>query len=383
MQPVIVLAPDSFKGSLSARAACEAMAQGILRVTPALLRKCPMADGGEGTLDALLAHGGMEAQLEVSGAGGHPRSARYGSFSDELGELCVIEIAQVVGITDSVATRAPVQQRSSLGVGTLIRERLDAGIRRFTLALGGSSTNDGGAGMLAALGLELLDAQGSLLAPTPEALHRLVRVSAGELDPRLRECRFEVWSDVENPLFGPTGAAAVYGPQKGLGASEIPVIDDIIQRYATLTEAALGVSAAHLPGAGAAGGLGFAALLLGGQVRSGARAVAERCHLPGQIEGAQWVLTGEGRSDEQTLFGKAPVIVAMLGRAAGVPVSLLSGSIEQTALARLNAEFSGCFALPDGPMDLSSCVDRASQLLADRSEQLMRLWLAARSSTQS
>ncbi len=220
-RPVIVLAPDSFKGSLDAPAVCAAIATGLRRVWPeASIRSRPMADGGEGTLDAVLAACGAlsaRARAEVRGAAGDAVSADYGVLDEDGRRTAVIEVAQVVGITDERAMTAPVTRRDTRGVGELIRRLLDAGIRRFMIGLGGSSTNDGGAGLLCALGLALRDAQGAALEPTPEGLAGLASVAATQLDPRLAESSITLMSDVNNPFCGERGATAIFGPQKGVG----------------------------------------------------------------------------------------------------------------------------------------------------------------------
>ena len=263
--PVIVIAPDSFKGSLDAPAVCAAIAQGLARVWPdAELRACPMADGGEGTLDAVLSRGGTRMTRTVAGASGAPCSAACGVVASADGPTAVIEIAQVVGITDPEGMRVPVAERSTTGVGELVRRLLDDGIRRFMIGLGGSSTNDGGAGMLAALGLRLADARGRVVAPTPAGLATLAAIDAADLDPRLADSAITIMSDVNNPLNGERGATAIFGPQKGVRAEDVASLDATIARFAALAERAVGRGAAANAGAGAAGGLGFALQLVGG-----------------------------------------------------------------------------------------------------------------------
>lgn len=381
-RPAVVLAPDSFKGSLAATDACAAMAAGLRRVWPHVdVRLRPMADGGEGTLDAVLAavgDAGTRSHLRVRGAGEEPVSAAWGLVTQQQARVAVIESAQVVGILDASGMRVPVTARSTRGVGELIRAVLDSGIRRFMIGLGGSSTNDGGAGLLAVLGLKLLDAQGASVAPTPAGLVALSSVDAASLDPRLREIDVTIMSDVSNPLCGPRGATAIFGSQKGVAERERDDIDRTLGRFAALAEAALGVSVAERPGAGAAGGLGFALQLIGGRFASGARVVADLIGLDEALRDADWAITGEGRSDAQTLLGKAPFVVAEAAARAGVPASLLSGALDAKALPDLGAHFAGCFALPDAPMTLADCIANAAPALADRAEQMARLFHAAR-----
>jgi len=373
-----VLAPDSFKGSLSAPEVCDAIARGLRRAIPgADVISRPMADGGEGTLDAVLAAVGDRGRREhaqVSGAAGDRLDAAYGVID---GTTAVIEVAQVVGITDPAGMRVDVEERSTRGVGELVARLLDAGVRRFMIGLGGSSTNDGGSGLLCALGVRLRDASGRDAAPTPSGLASLASIDASALDARLRECEISIMSDVDNPLCGAMGATAIFGPQKGVTAGDVTRLDAVLRRFADLAQGALQCTVAERPGSGAAGGLGFALQLLGGDVRSGAEVVADLVHLDDAIRGADWVITGEGRSDRQTLLSKAPFVVARHAKALGVPVTLLSGAVDDAALADLHLHFAGCFALPPRPMPLDECIRDAAVLLAGRAEALGHVIAAA------
>jgi glycerate 2-kinase len=369
--PVVVIAPDSFKGSLSAEQVAQAVAAGITRARPdAVVRICPMADGGEGTLDAMLTGGGERRVLTVRGAAGPVREAATGLLGDGS---AIVETAEIVGITDPVGMGVPVEARSSRGMGEAIRALLDAGVRRFFVALGGSSTNDGGAGLLAGLGMKLFDAQGQELEPTPEQLAQLHRVDVSQLDARLADASFVGMSDVDNPLTGEHGATAVFGPQKGVGPEQIASVDAALARFADLLEPALQRTARNLPGAGAAGGLGFALHMLGAQFEPGAETVARQIGLDAALEGADWLITGEGRSDVQTLHGKAPFIACGHARAVGVPATLLSGAVDANALPRLAEHFSGCFSPAPGPITLEVAIRDAARLLANEAEQLTRL----------
>jgi len=375
--PVVVIAPNSFKGSMSATEAAAAIAAGVRRVWhDAELRLCPMADGGEGTLAAVLSAGGERRSARVSGAAGAPVDAAYGQIANDT---AIIESAQVVGLTDPGATAYPVERRSTRGLGELIRILLDAGVRRFVAGLGGSSTNDGGAGLLSALGLALLDAKGHSVEPTPAGLEALSRIDASAFDARLAGTRITILSDVDNPLCGKRGATAIFGPQKGVRPESVPTIDARLEHFAKLSEAAVGRSAKDLPGAGAAGGLGFALLLAGGELRSGAEVVADLLGLDAALEGADWLITGEGRTDRQTLLGKAPLVAAQHATAHGVPATLISGAIERSDLAELSRVFAGCESIVFGPTTLEACVTDAAALLADRAEQLARLFAGATS----
>ncbi|MDR5757048.1 glycerate kinase [Caballeronia sp. LZ035] len=374
--PVVVIAPDSFKGSLSAEGVADAIAEGIRRARPdAEIRIRPMADGGEGTLDAMLAAGGERRLLNVRGAAAARRDAATGLLADGG---AIIETAEVVGITDPDGMAVPVTERSTLGMGEAIRALLDSGARTFYVALGGSSTNDGGAGLLVGLGLRLLDAGGQELEPVPSALAKIARIDASGLDPRVKEAQFIGMSDVDNPLTGEHGATAVFGPQKGVTPEQIAPVDAALGHFADLLEPALGVVKRDAPGAGAAGGLGFALHMLGARFETGAEVVAREIGLDDALEGANWLITGEGRSDVQTLHGKAPFIACKHARTAGVPASLLSGAVDSAALPRLSEFFDGCFSPAPGPITLDTAIRDAARLLANEAEQLTRLKFGSR-----
>ena len=330
-----------------------------------------MADGGEGTLDAVLSRGGSRVSVRVTDASGTACDAAYGLI--DAGKTAVIEVAQIVGLTSASNLSVDVDHRTTLGLGELIRLQLDAGIRKFMIGLGGSSTNDGGAGLLAALGVTLTDASGHSVSPTPDGLARLAAVDVTALDARLGEGKITIMSDVNNPLTGERGATVIFGPQKGVAANRIGDVDVTIGRFATLAESAIGVHVQGRAGAGAAGGLGFALQLLGGEMRSGADVVADLIGLDTALKGADWVITGEGRSDAQTLLGKTPLVAARRAAAAGVPATLMSGAIDRRALPELGQYFAGCFSLGFGPITLEQCIAEAPSLLADRAEQLARL----------
>jgi glycerate kinase len=376
--PAVILAPDSFKGSLSAPAAAEAMARGLRRVWSEIdVRLLPMADGGEGTLDAVLAASGGERRLvEVSGADRRPIEAAWGLLQREGSAVAVLEAAQVVGLT--LASAAAVADRTTLGLGELVRHCLDQGIRRFLIGVGGSSSNDGGCGVLAALGARLLDAGGREVAATPAGLADLARVDFSGLDARIRAAEITLMSDVQNPLCGPGGATAVFGPQKGVEPAQVALFDARLRRFAELCDAWRGEAVATRAGAGAAGGLGYVFQLLGARNRSGAEVVCELSGLDAALVGADWVITGEGRSDAQTALGKVPWVVAQHARRAGVAVTLVSGAVAEADLAALSDHFDGCFAIAPRPMPLEEAMAKAAALLADRTEQLARLAAAWR-----
>lgn len=336
------------------------------------VRLLPVADGGEGTLDLILqAREGERQVTTVHGADFRPRSAAWGILEDDAGPIAVIEVAQVIGLAWVGASK--VRERSSVGVGELIVACLDRGIRRIWVGLGGSSTNDGGAGLLAAMGVKLLGPEGACVAPTPDGLGQLARIDFSGLDARLRDTEILILSDVVNPLCGPQGASAVYGPQKGLASAEVPLVDAWLSRFATQCGQWRELPLHEYPGSGAAGGLGYAFLLLGASLRSGADALLDLLHLEAALQEAAWVLTGEGRSDLQTLSGKAPLAVARRARGAGVPVTLVAGSIDRGALQGLSPWFDGAFAASFAPGGEEHLLGDAAARLSASVEQVARL----------
>ena len=373
----LVIAPDSFKESLSARAVAEAIAAGWARVYPdAELLLCPMADGGEGTVDALLsATGGKLQQTRVSGPLGDPVQAHWGLLPDAQ---AIIEMAEASGLHRVEPGRRDVLAASSHGTGELIRAALDAGVRRIVLGLGGSATNDGGAGLLAALGVRFLDREGQELPLGGAALARLSQIDLTGLDTRLAQVEVMVAADVDNPLCGPRGASAVFGPQKGASPEQVVQLDEALAHYADVMAAKLGEDLRDLPGVGAAGGLGFAArAVLRAGFRPGVELVAELSGLAQAVQGADLVITGEGRLDGQSLHGKTPVGVARIARAAGVPVIALAGSLGD-GYQRLYAEGIGAaFSLAPGPLSLEQAMQQAADQLSARAADLARLWQIA------
>jgi glycerate kinase len=375
----ILIAPDSFKGSLTALAAAQALAEGVRRVLPdSELCLFPMADGGEGTLECLLAERtGERRLLQVTGADGNPLLAEYGVVMIEGEAVAVIETARVVGLTLPGMVDCSVTQRNTLGVGEMLRHCLDAGIRRFMIGLGGSATNDGGAGMLAALGARFLDDHANFLSPTPVGLPRLARVDFSGLDPRLAHAEIVALSDVDNPLCGQEGATAVYGVQKGVAAAQVAEIDATLFRMAALCDAWCGKAVSVLPGSGAAGGLGYALQLVGAKCQSGAEAMLDLYRFDAALKDSDWVITGEGSSDAQTLHGKAPCAVAYRARKAGIPATLISGQVDQGAATALRGLFGSCFSIVQEGIDVQRAMRYAAHLLAECAEQaaLLRVQL--------
>lgn len=333
----IVLAPDSFKESMTASQAVAAMRAGVHSALPeAECVGVPMADGGEGTVDAVVeALHGRHVEVEVSDALGSTVTARYGYVP--LRQLAVIEMAAAAGLELIPSAERDVLRASTFGVGQLIRSALDRGAEDFLIGLGGSATNDGGAGMLTALGAAFLDADGNALEPGGAALRRLDRIDMSGLDRRLRGVRIRVASDVTAPLLGPSGASAIFGPQKGASPADVHLLESAMSRLATVTAATLGHARPQRAGAGAAGGVGFALVeFLGAASRPGVEEVAETVGLKRALSGADWVFTGEGSVDAQTVMGKTPYGVAQLAARAGTRVVIFAGRVAADASVLLD-----------------------------------------------
>lgn len=373
----VVFAPDSFKECLSAREVAAAMARGWQAVDPQAECVCvPMADGGEGTLDALLAAGaGRRLQSWVEGPLGEPVLAEWGLLENAT---AIIEVATASGLALVEVARRDALRASSCGVGQLIRAALDQGARHFLLTLGGSACNDAGAGLLQALGTRLLDASGAELERGGAALAAVQRIDLSTLDPRLADCSFEVAVDVDNPLCGPQGASAVFGPQKGASPDQVLLLDAALARYARILEQATARPAQTLAGSGAAGGIGFALRCVwAASLRSGVSLVAERLGLTTLLADADLLVTGEGRLDAQTLHGKTPVGVARIARHLGVPVVALAGSLGPGYEALYEHGVSAAFSLSEGPQSLAEALLHAEAQIESRMRAIARLWGAA------
>ncbi|RZT10318.1 glycerate kinase [Duganella sp. CF402] len=330
----IVIAPDSFKESLTAMVVANEIEAGFREIFPdAEYRKLPVADGGEGTVQAMIdASGGKLVALNVSGPLGETVAAFYGLMGD--GQTAVIEMAAASGLELVAPAQRNPLLTTSYGTGQLIRHALDAGARRFVLGIGGSATNDGGAGMLQALGGRLIDATGADLAVGGGALNMLDRIDLSGLDARIKDCTFDVACDVNNPLVGPQGASAIFGPQKGATPEMVARLDDNLRHYARIIASDLGHDVADVPGAGAGGGIGAAMLVfLGGRLRPGSEIVTDAVGLDAAVADADLVLTGEGRIDGQTTQGKTPVGVARVAQRHGKPVIAIGGSLGTGAAA--------------------------------------------------
>ncbi|MBF6372101.1 glycerate kinase family protein [Nocardia farcinica] len=355
--PRVLLAPDKFKGSLTAPAVADALARGILAVAPAAdLRRVPVADGGDGTVDAFVAAGWRRVRLTAPGPTGQPTDACYAV----RGDTAVVELAAVVGLTKLPARQPDPLGASTFGLGVVIADAVAAGAREIVLGLGGSASSDGGAGMLQALGARILDAHGREVGRGGAALAAAARFDPAELPGRLAGVRFTLACDVDNPLLGANGAVRVYGPQKGAGIGDRAILEAALANWAQVVDP----SGAGLPGAGAAGGTGFAAMtVLGARFRSGIEVILELLGLPALLPGAGLVITGEGSLDEQSLHGKAPIGVADAAGAAGVPVFAAVGRALLPADRLRAAGFTACYALTDLEPDPRRCVEQAAALL--------------------
>ncbi len=376
----IVIAPDSFKDSLSAQGVAQAVASGLREVWPdAQLVECPMADGGEGTIEAVLAAcGGQWMTTDVSGPLGQPIQAQWGWLADT--RTAIIEMAMASGLQMLTLAQRDATVTTTYGTGQLIAAALDAGAQRVILAIGGSATNDAGTGMLTALGARFLDADDQPLPPGGLALRKLARIELGSLDPRLKDVQFEVAADVNNPLCGPNGASHIFGPQKGASAEQVLALDAALGHFAEQSAQVLGKDESEHPGSGAAGGMGFAAkAYLNASFRPGVDVVGDLTGLAEALEHADLVITGEGRFDAQTLRGKTPFGVAKLAQRRHVPVIVLAGTLGDGYADLYAHGISAAFALTSGPMTLEQACDNAATLLHDRARDLARVWqLAAR-----
>lgn len=331
----IVIAPDSFKESLSALQVAAAIEAGMRDVFPdAEYVKVPVADGGEGTVQAMIdATGGARIEARVTGPMGGQVDAFYGRTGD-AGDAPtgVIEMAAASGLELVPPDARDPRVATSRGTGELILHALDAGSRRFVLGVGGSATNDGGAGMLQALGVRLLDADGVDIGPGGGALARLARIDASGLDARILDSEFHIACDVSNPLTGPRGASAIFGPQKGATPAMVAQLDANLAHYADVVARDLGRDERGMPGAGAGGGIALAMVVfLRGRLRPGIEIVTEAVRLDAAVRGADLVITGEGRIDGQTVNGKTPMGVARVAAAAGVPVIGIGGGLAPDA----------------------------------------------------
>ncbi|MFZ3576939.1 glycerate kinase [Virgibacillus sp. DJP39] len=367
----IVIAPDSFKDSLTASQAANIMQRAVLDIFPNCnVTKKPMADGGEGTLETLLeSSDSRRVPINCTGPLGDKIETTYGIVDKNT---AIIEYAAIAGLDLIPSNQRNPDITTSYGVGEVILDALAQGCTSIILGLGGSSTNDAGLGLLQALGLRAWDKNGTQLSGFGKDLLEVNKVSLDCMDTRLGELDIRVACDVDNPLRGPRGASVIYGPQKGADEEQVKQYDKGIQEFADLIEAEIGQSYQEVAGSGAAGGIGFAMLSIGGCLVSGAKLIADASKIDSSIKQADLVITGEGKSDEQTLYGKAPGYIAILAQSYRVPVVLISGSLSGN-LDSLRGQFSGCFSIINQPLSLEESLNKAEELLYEQTKSVVHL----------
>lgn len=371
----IVIAIDSFKGSMSSLEAGSAAAEGVLRVLPdAEIVIKPIADGGEGTVDALVEgmHGTLKT-VSVKNPLDRPHTAAYGV----IGDTAIMEMAASSGIALIPRAELNPMEATTYGVGQMIADAVCAGCRKFIIGIGGSATNDGGVGMLQALGFEFLDTEGNPVPFGAKGLDKIAEIRDDTVLPALKDCTFKIACDVNNPLCGERGATAIYGPQKGVTPEQVAVIDEAMASYARVTKAKYPQADMEYPGAGAAGGLGFAFMtFLGGKLQSGIQLILEEIGLEDCVKNADLVLTGEGRMDGQTVMGKVPVGIAALAKQYHKPVLGFAGCVMRDTSEVNKHGIDAFFPITRTPCTLDEAMDveNAKQNMADCVEQAIRLW---------
>ncbi len=375
----IVLAPNAFKGCLTASEAVAAMASGVTRVVPdAEVIQVPVADGGDGLVDvAVEALRGESRTVPVTGPRGDPVEA---AFCHVPGlNLAAVEMALASGLALLSQDRRDPLKTTTFGTGEVIAAALDLGVRRIAVGIGGSATNDGGIGMASALGVRFLDESGEAVEPVGGSLGHIQHIDMTGLDTRINDVEFDAVCDVDNPLCGPKGAAAVYGPQKGAGPEQVKMLDAGLANLADVIQSDLGIDIRELPGAGAAGGLGAGLkAFLGAELRRGVDVVLDLVELEAKLEGADLAVTGEGQIDFQSVFGKAPAGVGATAKRKNVPCVAIAGSIGEDLGDLHDTGIDAVFALANAPMTLEASMENAHVLMANATEQAVRLFVAAR-----
>lgn len=371
----IVIAPDSFKGSLTAFQVGESVEKGIKKVDDRIETVIvPMADGGEGTVQSLIdASGGEIIEVSVQDPLNRKITSFYGIMGD--GVTAVIEMAAASGLPLlQIEERNPLLT-STFGTGELIKDALDRGCRSFIIGLGGSATNDGGCGMAQALGVKFFDKDKQELVMTGGQMSKIVSIDFSGIDDRIKEAHFVAACDVENPLCGPTGASEVYSRQKGATEADVFTLDNGLNHFAEIVQNQINFNAKDIPGAGAAGGLGAGVLIfLNATLQPGIDIVTRTTSLAEKMEGADLVITGEGRIDFQTAFGKTPFGVAQIAKEKNIPVIVLAGSLGDGYQTLYEKGFDGIFSIIDKPMELQEAIDNAGVLLENAAEAVIRLW---------
>ena len=375
----VVIAPDSFKESLTAKQVCDAIQAGLARVWhDAKFVSIPVADGGEGTVQSLVdATQGRLLEVKVMGPQGKRVEAFYGMLGDN--QTAVIEMAAASGLHHVPLAQRDPKLTTSFGTGELIRHALDQGVTKLIIGLGGSATNDGGVGMLAALGACFTNADGDPIQLTGGGLRELTHIDLQDFDPRLQNCDILVACDVNNPLCGDKGASAVFGPQKGATPEDVQLLDGALRQFGLLTEKVTGKMVLESAGAGAAGGMGAALLAYTqARLRPGIEIVLETVQLAHQVSDADLVITGEGRIDSQTVHGKTPMGVAKVAKRFDVPVLALCGCTGDNYQAVYQCGIDAVFAAVPRAMSLADALKESDFNLADLAENVARLWVLSK-----
>lgn len=370
----IVIAPDSFKGSLSAVDVSDSIERGILKVIPeAEIIKLPMSDGGEGLVNTILTVlGGTMVQKEVTGPLGDKVLADFAIV--EEGQTAVIEMAEASGLP-----LVPPDQRNPLltttyGTGELIKAALDKNVKKIIIGIGGSATNDAGVGMAQALGVKFLDKEKNCISFGGGELNKIEKIDLSDLDPRIKDVEVKVACDVNNPLYGHNGAAYIYGPQKGATKEVVRILDDNLSYIGKKIKDEMGIDLQNIPGAGAAGGLGAGLVaFLDGKLVSGLDIVLNTYNIEEIMKDTSLVITGEGKIDEQSVNGKVTVGVAKKAKSYGIPVIALAGTVNNKALKELNKHIDAIFSIIPAPVDLDEAFSKSSKWIEHTIEQVFKL----------
>ncbi|MFA9398234.1 MAG: glycerate kinase [Clostridiaceae bacterium] len=370
----IIIAPDSFKGSLSAKEVADNVEIGIRRVLEKVeIVKVPMADGGEGTVQSLVdSTNGRIIELIVTGPIFKKVNSFYGILGD--GKTAIIEMASASGLPLLNDEEKNPMNTTTYGTGELIKDALDKGCRKIIIGIGGSATNDGGVGMLAALGIQFLDENSKEIKPIGGELNKISSINMDKVDKRINECEFISACDVDNPLVGKNGASYIFAPQKGATEAQVKTLDANLNHYADIIEKTLNISVANYKGAGAAGGLGAGILaFLNGNMQKGIDIVIQTTNLEEKIKDADLIITGEGMIDYQTQFGKTPYGVCLLGKRYNIPVIAIAGGLGKKYRELYDLGFKSIFSIVDKPMKLEDSIKNSDRLIQDVSERIMRI----------
>ncbi len=380
----VIIAPDSFKGSLSSIEAAKAIQKGVKKANEHIETVVvPLADGGEGTVQSLVdITNGKLLYAKVHDPLGRKITASYGVLGDN--KTAVIEMASASGLPLLTENERNPLNTNTFGTGELILAALHNGFNKFILGLGGSATNDGGTGMAAALGACFIDSQGNTVNPSGQTLGEIHKIDLSNLDPRIKTSEFTIACDVDNPLCGVHGASRVYAPQKGASSRDVEILEKNMLHYANVLQQEFGKNIKDIPGAGAAGGLGAGMIaFLNANLKKGIDILAEIANLRAHIKGADLVITGEGCLDYQTAFGKTPFGVAKIASEYDVPTIAIAGSLGKDYPILYDKGFSGLFSLLNKPMSLTEAIKDAEQLLISTTENVMRFWLSSKRSNNN